>query len=552
MTGPQLGKLHAALLAAFDPRSLDRMLLHHLDKYLIHIVGPGSFEDVVDDLLRVAHQQNWLGDLIAAALAANPGNVELKEFISTLPSTRPPGAPRVDGVLHAAEVVRPLAPVPPPIALEEESSRVTPPAQDGPQFAVSYSHADAPKALQVATSLIRAGVTQFVHRVGLSPDDSLQAKLGEQLARLGERLDRVGAVVALLSEHSVQNGWVREELAILAGRGIRIVPVRCDHSTWPTTLPTPVGAAVQVEDHNLADLVGRVPKTFTGRLAEESAGNPGRFFRLATRPEPPYARFFPGTLQAALEEVAFGRTAIVLPTNNNVHLGGIVSTSVFDFLGVSPAALESRRKLITSRHVCDLGCVEYQGAPVHLLASTVFNADRRQHAEDQWRSAAAVLSHAQELRCATVLVPPMGTGAYGWPRSAALRHWLYGAIRWAVSVPLVTGECTWPVICDPGGDGQRLFLEYLGRLDAGAVARIERRVVMLTVSYRGVMSPLTRVKDDMPLGAFVAEVYPALRGRRDLYATHPANDPEWRSHKYDLGTSLNKTTFADGDTIVVQ
>ena len=360
-------------------------------------------------------------------------------------------------------------------------------------------------------------------------------------------------MIALLSEHSVRSEWVRRELTLLSERGTRIIPVRCDDSVWPTSFGLTLGDSLYVDGRDPLGLVGQIPKVFHERFPQHPAGSAGRFFKLAARPRAPYAQFFPGTIQTALEEVAFGRTSVVVPTDTFVNLSGKVTTSLLDFLGIDPARLEYMRRPISSREVCDLGSIDFQGVPVHLLASTVFNFQGCLHSEDQWRAAAAVLGRAQDLGCATVLVPPMGTGAYGWPRGAALQHWLYGAVRWATSNPHATEEWTWPVLCGPGAGGQRMFLQYLERINTRALQRLENRQFELIIEYKGAISPPTLGHHDTMLGSVVGQARPELRGRRDIIAVHPADDPEQpgRQLRYDLGTPLNKTVFADGDTIRV-
>lgn len=411
---------------------------------------------------------------------------------------------------------------------------------------VSYSHSDADLANIVVTALARARIPFFIDRVGLSPGDSLRTNLGEAL-------DDAAAVIALLTEHSVRSEWVRRELILLSEHGTRIIPVRCDDSAWPTSVGLSIGDALYVDGRNPVGLAGRIPKVFHYQFPQYPAENTELFFKLASRPRSPYARFFPGTIQTALEEIAFGRVCIIVPTDTTVNLGGKVTTSVLDFLSMDRRGLEHLRRTISSREVCDLGCVNFQDGPVHLMASTVFNLQGRLHSEDQWRAANAVLCKAQELACATVLVPPMGTGLYGWPRGAALQHWLYGAIRWVASNPLATEEWTWPIICGPGAGGQHMFLPYLGRLDADVMKRLENRQFEFAVEYRNVTRSGTIGRHDEILGSLVGQAWPELRGRHDIAAVHPAYDPKRsrRGLRYDLGTPLNKTAFADGDKIQI-
>jgi hypothetical protein len=98
-----------------------------------------------------------------------------------------------------------------------------------------------------------------------------------------------------------------------------------------------------------------------------------------------------------------------------------------------------------------------------------------------------------------------------------------------------------------------MFLQYLDRVDSHALKRLENRQFEFVVEYRGIVSPPTLGYHDAMLGSIVGQACPELRGRRDLMAVHPADDPgrQGREMRYYLGTPLNKTAFADGDSIQI-
>ena len=72
-------KLRNALIDAFPEKSsLEQMLWFELDKNLDVIADGTSLEVVVFKLIKIAEAQNWVENLIFAALRENPGNPSLK------------------------------------------------------------------------------------------------------------------------------------------------------------------------------------------------------------------------------------------------------------------------------------------------------------------------------------------------------------------------------------------------------------------------------------------------------------------------------------------
>lgn len=73
-------QLNEALLSAYNPNSLKRMLFFQLGKHLDQIAGPGNFLNVVFAVITTAEMEGWTNDLVHAAHDANPGNPKLKAF----------------------------------------------------------------------------------------------------------------------------------------------------------------------------------------------------------------------------------------------------------------------------------------------------------------------------------------------------------------------------------------------------------------------------------------------------------------------------------------
>ncbi len=91
LSGQQRKKLTDALLDAFpDKASLEQMLLFELDKSLDIIAGGSNLQDIVFNLIKTSKAENWIEDLINAALNSNPGNQLLKDVANkVLPNQSP-------------------------------------------------------------------------------------------------------------------------------------------------------------------------------------------------------------------------------------------------------------------------------------------------------------------------------------------------------------------------------------------------------------------------------------------------------------------------------
>jgi len=106
---------------------------------------------------------------------------------------------------------------------------------DAPKVFVSHASADKERfVLQFAARLREKGIDAWVDKWEMLPGDSLVDKIFE------EGLKGATAVIVVLSEHSVQSKWVREELnasfVARIGRGTRIIPVILDNAPVPEAL----------------------------------------------------------------------------------------------------------------------------------------------------------------------------------------------------------------------------------------------------------------------------------------------------------------------------
>ena len=85
LSGQQRQKLQEALINAFpDKLSLEQMLSFQLDKKLDKIAGGSNLADFAFNLIKKAEAENWIKNLISAAIQSNPDNQLLKDIAAEL------------------------------------------------------------------------------------------------------------------------------------------------------------------------------------------------------------------------------------------------------------------------------------------------------------------------------------------------------------------------------------------------------------------------------------------------------------------------------------
>src|SRR5690242_16770854 len=77
MCGVQFEEVWKALYTGYFRSRFERMLRFRLDIDLDSVVGPGSMEDIVFDLLSQAEREGWTTDLMREAYRFNPRNTNL-------------------------------------------------------------------------------------------------------------------------------------------------------------------------------------------------------------------------------------------------------------------------------------------------------------------------------------------------------------------------------------------------------------------------------------------------------------------------------------------
>ena len=109
LSGQQRRKLKEALISAFPkPFLLRQMLSFYLNKKLDIIAGGNNLEEIVFNLIETAETENWVEDLIKAALQSNPRNAKLRAIANELlPESSPNPNPQPQPVPNPS-----LAPTP--------------------------------------------------------------------------------------------------------------------------------------------------------------------------------------------------------------------------------------------------------------------------------------------------------------------------------------------------------------------------------------------------------------------------------------------------------
>jgi hypothetical protein len=100
-------RLHTALCSAFDQESLDQMLRFRLNINRTHVVGTGTFREVVFRLIEKAVSEGWVVELVRNAHEYVPGNLVLKQYYTDYVNRSAPGAPNVKPKVVLAQVVEP-------------------------------------------------------------------------------------------------------------------------------------------------------------------------------------------------------------------------------------------------------------------------------------------------------------------------------------------------------------------------------------------------------------------------------------------------------------
>src|ERR1039458_7899437 len=99
---------------------------------------------------------------------------------------------------------------------------------------ISYSSKDRRFASQLYESLSVYDAPIFLDELNLSVGDNIPHQITEAI-------ERATHVIYIISKHSVKSKWVEEEMSIakvrsLSRQGCKILPVRIDHCSLPTSV----------------------------------------------------------------------------------------------------------------------------------------------------------------------------------------------------------------------------------------------------------------------------------------------------------------------------
>jgi hypothetical protein len=95
LTGAQSQQFQRALLSAFPKRTdLEQMVLFQLGESLEAIAGGDTTTVITFNLIQWVMARGRVEELIAGALAANPGNADLRAFVEQVGTVPPPSQPR--------------------------------------------------------------------------------------------------------------------------------------------------------------------------------------------------------------------------------------------------------------------------------------------------------------------------------------------------------------------------------------------------------------------------------------------------------------------------
>src|SRR5664280_648024 len=132
---------------------------------------------------------------------------------------------------------------------------------------ISYNHADAELARSIASALEAHGYYVWI--------DEGQIKLGDSLIQsIGDAIDQVDFLIALVSDHSVQSEWCKKELALamtgeLNRRRVSVLACRVGDAVVPPSLVDKLylqvssddaaGAAAELDRHMRLHLTPSAP-----------------------------------------------------------------------------------------------------------------------------------------------------------------------------------------------------------------------------------------------------------------------------------------------------
>jgi hypothetical protein len=163
-------------------------------------------------------------------------------------------------------------------ATETEAAKALAEVLDAPSLFISYAHEDSELASGLAAALRARGCRVWI--------DSVDLRIGDDMVpRIGEAIDSVDFLLAILTEASVQSPWCKRELsaavaAALKTDRVKVLPIRIGSVALPASL---AGInAPRVDPSNADALAERIMADMERHRTGGGGGTPA-----PTRPVPP-------------------------------------------------------------------------------------------------------------------------------------------------------------------------------------------------------------------------------------------------------------------------
>ena len=145
-----------------------------------------------------------------------------------------------------------------------------------PKVFISHASEDKAFVLDFAASLRKRGVDAWLDRWEILPGDSLVDKIFE------EGIAQAKAIIVVISRHSVDKPWVREELNVAVVRKVnrlsRLIPVVIDDTTVPTSLRATVWEKV-ADPKNYEESLDRIVASIFGQTDKPAIGEQPAYAR---------------------------------------------------------------------------------------------------------------------------------------------------------------------------------------------------------------------------------------------------------------------------------
>jgi TIR domain-containing protein len=231
-----------------------------------------------------------------------------------------------------------------------------------PKVFISHASEDKAFVLDFAGRLRARGIDAWLDRWEILPGDSFVRKIFEGIAQ-------AKAVIVVISRHSVDKPWVREELDVAVVRKIndiiKLIPVVIDDSKVPVCLQATLWERIG-DLKNYDDSVDRVVASIFGQTDKPAIGEQPAYARTRSAAIGDLARVDGLVLQAACEEV--------LEDGNDLQFFASEVAGRAGKLGISREAVDDSLVILASRDY-----VKHELADNYFVTSPGFEAYLKAH-----------------------------------------------------------------------------------------------------------------------------------------------------------------------------